>query len=76
VAEEVRNAIDAYLAGITAEELDLLDAVTLEAKRHLDAMADDLARINGKLDAKLAELAQLKSSNRSLSFRTSAGKAF
>src|SRR6266508_2748176 len=48
VAEEVRHAVDAYLAGVSAEELELLDAVTLEAKRHLDAMASELATLPGR----------------------------
>lgn len=60
VAEEVRNAVDAYLAGISAEELELLDAATLEAQKHLDAMASELDRVNGRLDATLAELDRLR----------------
>ena len=35
VAEEIRKAIDAYLAGVTAEELELLDAATRAAKLQL-----------------------------------------
>jgi ferritin-like protein len=60
VAEEVRHAVDAYLAGVSAEELEILDAATLEAKRHLDAMAADLDRLNAKLDATFAELERLR----------------
>jgi hypothetical protein len=60
LAEEVRNAVDAYLAGVTAEELELLDAATREAKRHLDEMAAELGRINQRVDAALDELKRLR----------------
>ncbi|MEW5889165.1 MAG: hypothetical protein AB1768_08935 [Pseudomonadota bacterium] len=70
MAEEVRHAVDAYLSGVGAEELELLDAATLEAKKHLEAMASELDRVNGKLDAALAELDKL----RALSPVASAGK--
>jgi hypothetical protein len=56
VAEEVRSAVDAYLAGVSAEELELLDAATREAKQHLDVMAAELDRINAKLTSTLSEL--------------------
>lgn len=60
LAEEIRNAVDAYLAGVTAEELALLDAATLEAKRQLDAMSEDLKRLNSRVDRALAEAARLR----------------
>ena len=60
VAEEVRNAVDAYLAGVSAEELELLNAATLEAKKHLHAMASGLDRLNSKLDSALSELDRLR----------------
>lgn len=60
LAEEIRSAVDAYLAGVSAEELALLDAATLEAKRHLDAMARDLNRLNAKVDGTLAEMDRLR----------------
>ena len=56
VAEEVRRAIDAYLAGISADELKLLDMGTRKAGRHLAEMADELDRVNAKLDAAFARL--------------------
>jgi len=56
VAEEVRRAIDAYLAGISADELKLLDMGTRKAERHLAEMADELDRVNAKLDAAFARL--------------------
>lgn len=56
VAEEVRRAVDAYLAGISPEDLQLLDEGTRKAERHLTEMADELDRINGRLDTAFAEL--------------------
>ena len=56
VAEEVRHAVDAYLAGISAEDLRLLDAGTRKAQRHFAEMADELDRVNILLDAAIAQL--------------------
>ena len=42
VAAEIRSAVDAYLAGVTAEELELLDAATRAAKLQLDGMVTEL----------------------------------
>ena len=38
VAAEIRAAIDAYLAGVTPQELELLDAATLRARDEIEAM--------------------------------------
>jgi len=56
VAEEVRRAVDAYLAGISAEDLQLLDAGTRKAERNLAEMTADLDRLNAALDAAFDEL--------------------
>ena len=56
VAEEVRRAVDAYLAGISPEDLRLLDEGTRKAERHLSEMGDELDRVNAKLDAAFTEL--------------------
>ena len=56
VAEEVRRAVDAYLGGISPEELGLLDAGTRTTQRHLAEMAVELDRVNAKLDAAFAQL--------------------
>lgn len=58
VAEEVRRAVDACLAGILPEDLHLLDLGTRKAAQHIEEMADELARINAKLDAAFARLPQ------------------
>jgi guanylate kinase len=60
VAEEIRKAVDAYLAGVTAEELELLDAATRAAKLDLDRMAADLERVNRRVDAALAEMDRVR----------------
>ena len=56
VAEEVRRAVDAYLSGISAEDLHLLDEGTRKAERHLKEMASELDRINARLDESFAQL--------------------
>lgn len=56
VAEEVRRAVDAYLAGVTPEELGALDAGTRRAAKHLAEMAAELDRVNARLDAAFANL--------------------
>jgi outer membrane murein-binding lipoprotein Lpp len=60
LAEEIRNAVDAYLAGVSADELALLDAATREAERHLDAMAADLKQLNAKVDRTLVQIDRLR----------------
>jgi hypothetical protein len=56
VAEEVRRAVDAYIIGVSPEELRLLDAGTRRAGEHLQAMAEDLDRVNARLDAAIARI--------------------
>jgi hypothetical protein len=56
VAEEVRRAIDAYLSGVSPDELRLLDIGTRRAEKHLAEMAGELDRVNAKLDAAFAQL--------------------
>jgi BMFP domain-containing protein YqiC len=60
VAEEIRNAVDAYLAGITPEELELLDAASREAAKEFDAMSQALDATNRKLDSVFEELESLR----------------
>jgi plasmid stability protein len=56
VAEEVRRAVDAYLAGISPDQLDLLDAATRTAERQLKEMVQELDLINERLDRAFAQL--------------------
>ena len=62
VAEEVRRAVDAYLAGISPDELRLLDEGTRKAERHLKEMATELDRINARLDDAYAQLTRAQRS--------------
>ncbi len=50
LAQEARRAIDAYLAGVHPQEFELLDRATREAEKNITAMADDLERVNKKLN--------------------------
>lgn len=60
VAEEIRNAVDAYLAGVTPEELELLDVASRAASVELDAMCRVLDATNKKLDTVFEELEQMR----------------
>ena len=64
VAEEVRRAVDAYLAGISPDDLRLLDEGTRRAERHLKEMAADLDGINARLDAAFAHLSRKRKARR------------
>lgn len=50
--------MDAYLAGISPEHLQLLDAATRTAERHLKEMVQELDLINGRLDRAFAQLSR------------------
>ena len=50
VSEVIRDAIDAYLTGITVDELRLLDSGTKQAAAELNAMVLQLKATNSKLD--------------------------
>jgi len=58
LAEEVRRAVDAYLSGISPEDLRLLDEGSRRMAKHLDEMASELDRVNAKLDASFAQLSR------------------
>ena len=60
IAEEIRNAVDAYLTGATTENLKPLDAASREAGKHLDAMVEELDAVNRKLDAVFAEMERIR----------------
>ena len=64
VAEEVRRAVDAYLAGISQEDLRLLDIGTRRAQQNFAEMAADLDRLNSTLDAAFAQLARSRARRR------------
>ena len=60
VAEEIRSAVDAYLAGVSTEELELLDNASRQAAVDLQAMSESLDATNRKMDAVFKELANLR----------------
>ncbi len=60
VAEEIRNAVDAYLSGITPQELELLDAASRQAEQEIKAMQDLLDASTKRLDSIFDEAAKLK----------------
>jgi guanylate kinase len=60
VAEEIRKAVDAYLAGVTAEELELLDAATRAAKLQLDGMVAELDGVNRRMDEALEQMDRIR----------------
>jgi len=60
VAEEIRNAVDTYLTGVTPEELELLDIASREAAKEFDAMSKTLDATNKKLDSVFKELERVR----------------
>jgi len=60
LAEEVRRAVDAYLAGVSPEDLSLLEAGSRKAARHLVEMSEELDRINARLDEAFATLSHAR----------------
>ncbi len=64
VAEEVRRAVDAYLTGIDADELALLDQATRQAQVMLDDMRRTLVATNDHLRTVFAERDRLRKATR------------
>ena len=50
VSEVIRDAVEAYLAGMSIEDLRLLDSATKHAKAEFDEMTAQLKATNTKLD--------------------------
>jgi hypothetical protein len=61
LSEQIRLAIDAYLSGITSEELELLLDASIAAEKEILAMSDELDIVNKKLDGIFAEMDELRS---------------
>ena len=61
VAEELRTAVDAYLSGVTPQELALLDAASRNAEKTIEEMNAMLAATNRRADQVFAELEQMRS---------------
>ena len=60
VAAEIRSAVDAYLAGVTPQELELLDAATRHAKVEIDAMLKTADEMLGSHQVFLREMRKLR----------------
>ena len=63
VAEEIRDAVDAYLSGVSPEELDLLDVATRKAQADIAEMVELLDATNRKADQVFAQLEPLRGSS-------------
>lgn len=50
LAEEMRNAVDAYLNGVSSEELAMLDAVSKQAATMFQEMTATLAATNASAE--------------------------
>ena len=60
VAEEIRNAVDAYMAGVTCEELALLDAATKNTEVLLAEMSEMLKDVNHNAERIFVEMEKLR----------------
>ncbi len=60
LAEEIRSAVEAYLSGVTPEELELLDAASKQAESTIAEMNAMLEATNRNADRIFAELARLR----------------
>jgi hypothetical protein len=60
LSAEVRSAIDAYLAGVSAEELQLLDETTRRAEAEIKEMNAFLDRANVRAQRFFKEIEQLR----------------
>ena len=60
VAAEIRSAVDAYLAGVTPQELDLLDAATRHAKTEIEGMVKTVGQILASHEAFLRQMRKLR----------------
>ena len=63
MAEELRSAVDAYLSGVTPDELALLDAATRQAQGAIAEMNAMLDETNRNAERVFAELATLRGAN-------------
>jgi hypothetical protein len=64
VAEELRTAVDAYLSGVTPQELALLDSASRNAEKAIEDMNAILGATNRRADEVFTELEQIRGSAR------------
>lgn len=60
ISVEIRNAVDAYLAGITVDELRMLDAATARAKQDIDEIIAILDAGQRRAEAFFREIEEIK----------------
>ena len=60
VGVEVRSAVDSYLAGVTPQELELLDVASKRAKEEIDAMLKTANEIVDSHECFLREMEALR----------------
>lgn len=60
VAAEIRSAIDAYLTGITPQELELLDAATRRAEQDIREMIAMIDETHARIAKRHGEMARLR----------------
>jgi len=60
VAAEIRSAIDAYLAGVTPRELELLDTATRRAAQDIQAMIAMVDATNARIAKRHAQMRRLR----------------
>ena len=60
MSEEIRNAVEAYLEGVSVEELRMLDAASRQAAQEFKEMSAALRATNKKLDAMFAKIDALR----------------
>jgi predicted DNA-binding protein len=60
LSEEIRNAITAYLEGMSVEELRLLDEATKRAARDFEDMSATLKATNARLDKLFARIERVR----------------
>ncbi|MCC6535542.1 MAG: hypothetical protein IT531_23570 [Burkholderiales bacterium] len=60
VAAEIRNAIDAYLAGITPQELEMLDVATRRAEQDIKEMIAMVDATNARIAKRHAAMQRLR----------------
>ncbi len=60
LSAEVRSAIDAYLAGVSVEDLRLLDDATRRAESEIGEMNANLDRANARARRFFKEIGQLR----------------
>jgi hypothetical protein len=63
VSAEMRSAVDAYRAGVSMSELELLDLATRRAKQDLDAINDTLDGGQRRAETFFAQIEAIKAAS-------------